>query len=331
MRLKIVGVKGYPVARSTKTANDHEARRFAEDLYYQLEGRAHRGEAIKSPTFTKVFDEWKVVKKLEQAVGTSKYIPDNIRRMEIWAVPHLGNQLIGEIDGKATAEYIHWRITQPRKPPAISTLRNERTVLVQIFRFAKARGYRTDIPAFKLPTSRQNARNDIPEAEWKTLGSFLSKYVNQARDRRRRRERFYLRHYILILGNSGIRVGEARTLRWCDISETQTSEGDARVVFAVKGKTGAREVVCNRDVAKYVQRLRAFRTAEVGAIKLDEPIFCHPNGCPVGSYKVGFEKVLDEAGILYGPDGAESGATRTPFPAQGGQQSGDCGQHVKAA
>ena len=28
---------------------------------------------------------------------------------------------------------------------------------------------------------------------------------------------------------------------------------------------------------------------------------------------------------------AESGARRTPVPAQGGQQSGDCGQHVKAA
>ena len=27
----------------------------------------------------------------------------------------------------------------------------------------------------------------------------------------------------------------------------------------------------------------------------------------------------------------ESGATRTPFPAQGGQQSGDCGQRVMAA
>ena len=27
----------------------------------------------------------------------------------------------------------------------------------------------------------------------------------------------------------------------------------------------------------------------------------------------------------------ESGATRTPFPAQGGQQSGDCGQQVMAA
>jgi hypothetical protein len=28
---------------------------------------------------------------------------------------------------------------------------------------------------------------------------------------------------------------------------------------------------------------------------------------------------------------AESGPTRTPIPAQGGQHSGDCGQQVKAA
>jgi integrase len=243
------------------------------------------------------------VKKLEQAVRSSRYIPDNIRRMEIWSIPHLGSQLIAAIDDKAIAEYINWRVNRPKKPPAISTLRNERTVLIQIFQFAKSRGYRTDIPLFRLPSSRQNARNDIPEAEWKALGSYLSKYVAQARDRRRHRERFYLQHYILILGNSGIRVGEARTLRWGDISETRTTGGNARVVFRVKGKTGAREVVCNRDVAKYLQRLRDFRTAEVGAVKLDEPIFCHPNGLPVGSYKGGFEKVLDGAGILNGPDG----------------------------
>ena len=30
------------------------------------------------------------------------------------------------------------------------------------------------------------------------------------------------------------------------------------------------------------------------------------------------------------PETAESGATRTLIPAQGGQQSGDCGQHVMA-
>ena len=135
VRLKIPGNTGY-IVKSSKTGDDFEDRRFAENLYFQLEGRAHRGEAIRSPTFSKVFAEWKLVKELEQSVGTSKYIADNIRRMEIWAVPHLGSQLIGEIDDKATAEYIQWRVTTPKKPPAISTLRNERTVLVQIFRFA---------------------------------------------------------------------------------------------------------------------------------------------------------------------------------------------------
>jgi hypothetical protein len=35
------------------------------------------------------------------------------------------------------------------------------------------------------------------------------------------------------------------------------------------------------------------------------------------------KRVLDKA--------AKSGGTRTPIPAQGGQQSGDCGQQVMAA
>ena len=42
VRLKIPGAKGFLV-KSAKTKDDFEARRFAEDLYYQLEGRARRG------------------------------------------------------------------------------------------------------------------------------------------------------------------------------------------------------------------------------------------------------------------------------------------------
>ena len=40
---------------------------------------------------------------------------------------------------------------------------------------------------------------------------------------------------------------------------------------------------------------------------------------------------IEGKGLVQRYSGAESGATRTPIPAQGGQQSGDCGQHVKAA
>ena len=36
-------------------------------------------------------------------------------------------------------------------------------------------------------------------------------------------------------------------------------------------------------------------------LNLEEPIFCHPNGQPIGSFKKGFEQALNEAGVLAGP------------------------------
>jgi len=302
VRLKIPGHRGY-IVKSAKTADDFNARRLAEDLYYQLEGRARRGEAVKSPTFKQVFEQWKASLAVDRAIGASKYIAGNIRQMELWAVGYFESHLISAIGDKAIVEFLNWRIKTAKKPPAISTLRNQRTVLNQIFQFAKARGFRNDVPAIRLPSSRQATRNDIPDAEWKTLCAYLPRYVKKARDKLRKRERFYLQHYILILANSGIRIGEARTLRWRDLSETKTPQGDRRVIFRVKGKTGEREVVCNSPVTDYLENLREVRQAEVGTLRPDEPIFCNSNGRPIGSYKRGFEQVLAQAGILYGPDG----------------------------
>jgi integrase len=301
-RLKIPGHTGY-VVKSSKTCDDFEARRFAEDLFYQLEGRAYRGEAIKSPTFKQAFEQWKASLAIDQAIGASKYIDGNIRRMELWAIPYLGPQLVGAIDERAIAEFVAWRIKTAKKPPAISTLRNERTVLNQIFQFCKSQGHRANVPKIRLPTSRQISRPDIPEAEWKIQGAYLPRYVKKARDKRRKRERFYLQQYILVLANSGIRVGEARTLRWRDLSETKTPQGDRRVILRVKGKTGEREVVCNSPVSDCLENLRELRETEVGTLNRDEPIFCHADGRPIGSYKKGFEQVMAQAGILYAPDG----------------------------
>jgi integrase len=113
----------------------------------------------------------------------------------------------------------------------------------------------------------------------------------------------------LILANSGIRVGEARHLRWRDISSTKTLSGQKRLIFTVRGKTGEREVVCNETVERYVERLRKFRTEEANTLSLHEPIFCHPNGRPIGSFKKGFEQVVDQAGVLRGSDGKK----RVPY------------------
>ena len=97
-------------------------------------------------------------------------------------------------------------------------------------------------------------------------------------------------------------------MRWRDISSTKTLSGQKRLIFTVRGKTGEREVVCNETVERYVERLRNFRSEEAKTLNLEEPIFCHPNGRPIGSFKKGFEQALNEA--LRSSNGSHVGKSR---------------------
>ena len=307
-RLKIPSIEGY-VVKSTKTTDAFEARRFAEDLYYRLEGKARRGEPINSPTFRRVFSEWAKVPVAEQAVRTAKYVNGNVRRVEIWALQYFAELTIDRVTDARLADYLDWRLSQPRRP-AIVTLKNERTAIRQLLKFAKRKGYISDVPEFAIKSGRINARPDIPEREWHRLTRFLPQYVDRVQDKRRQRERFYLALYILILGNTGIRVGEARRLRWRDVSTTRTLTDEVRAILSVRGKTGEREVVCNRGVERYLDELRSYRTEELGYPPPDqEYVFCHPSGGPVGSFKGGFQRVLREAGVLFASDGKK----RVPY------------------
>jgi integrase len=139
---------------------------------------------------------------------------------------------------------------------------------------------------------------------------FFPGYVNRAQDKRRRRERFYLVLYILILGNTGIRIGEARKLKWRDVSNTRTLTNEVRAILSVRGKTGHREVVCNKGVESCLDELRSFRSQALGHDPPEqEYVFCHASGASVGSFKGGFQRALKEAGMLFASDGKK----RVPY------------------
>jgi integrase len=262
-----------------------------------------RGETLKPLTFKQVFQYWRSSLGAELKDKPTKARLAYVRQVEIHALAYLKDYNIDEIDEGVLADYIQWRIKTAKKPPASATLRNERTYLNQLFRYAKRKRFISEVPTLELPTARPNARPDIPDDDYKKLYTYLRHYVKKAQDKRRHRERIYLQHYILILANTGIRVGEARNLRWRDVSSTKTLSGDKRLVFTVRGKTGEREVVCNQNVERYIDRLKEQRLTETNTLKLDEPIFCHIDGTPIGSFKKGFNRVLKEAGVLKGSDG----------------------------
>jgi len=117
--------------------------------------------------------------------------------------------------------------------------------------------------------------------------------------------------YVLILANSGIRVGEARNLKWRDIESQQRSELDGSelidIIFWVKGKTGSRDVVArSKDVSDYLGRIWGLRKEEIGGEpSLDEYVFCHRDGTSIGSFKGGFEAMTKAAGVLKSSDGVK--------------------------
>ena len=309
-RLKILGNTGY-VVRSTKTGDEYEARRFSEDLYYELEGKARRGESLKSPLFRKVFSEWMSHLLTTPSKLSPQYIQGNIRLIENHSLDYLGSYQMDLITESVLLDYMTQRVTKPEKPPSKTSLQHERTVLNQIFRFGKQKGYVRDLPQIQIPSDgKPEPRTDISPDDYRTLFRFLRLYLEEAPDKRRRRERLYLQQYILILSNCGVRVGEARGIRWTDIGTANTLDGDERVSFYVRGKTGERTVVCNPGVDHYLKRLWEQRTLELGhPPDLKEPIFCNKDGKATHSYKKGFRRALTEAGVLYD----EQGRTRVPY------------------
>ena len=110
-----------------------------------------------------------------------------------------------------------------------------------------------------------------------------------------------LTNYVLILANTGIRVGEARGLRWRDIeSEPASDPSEADIIVHVKGKTGSREVVARTpEVQAYFNRIWELRCEELGDKKpsKEDLVFCHRNGTAIHSFKKGFMTLITEAGV----------------------------------
>jgi site-specific recombinase XerD len=251
-----------------------------------------------------LFEEWSRVLERDTPANKWAQVKGDLRRLELWALQFLGGYKVDLLTDDVMAQYLEWRCQQ-QPAPAPSTIGKERSTLNHFFRYARRKRHIKEAPDIPIKRVKPNPRPDIPDAEWKRLCEFLEQPV-----KRGKRDRLYLRYYVLILGNSGLRTGEARKLTWRDVSFTKTLTGERRLVFTVRGKTGEREVVCNVGVETWAAELEAHRRIEVGGeVSPSETIFCHPNGSPIKSFKNSFQQALKKAGVLYGSDGKK----RVPY------------------
>ena len=213
------------------------------------------------------------------------------------------------------------------KRPSAATLKIERGLLKEILSYAARRKLITRIPDISLPRSqeyknaRTSRRDHFTRAEMRKLRDYLQKLATEQSDPKvlknngrfskeqvgarkphalHRYQRQVLRELVLILANTGLRIGEALKLKWGDLKRKKTRTGFEYLYIQVReGKTGAREVVPKSDAVTYLARLKEINDHTAGT----DFIFPNRDGSPLKEPGVTFKKVLRDLDMLTGPDG----------------------------
>jgi integrase len=162
---------------------------------------------------------------------------------------------------------------------------------------------------FPKVASDQTRRPHFDLKDWQLLIRHLREHIKHGHPAVVR-DRTLLVNYVLILANTGIRVGEARILKWRDLQPISNPDDASitNVMLTVKGKTGNREVVARtHEVKKYFGRILELRRADLANPKSDiyqskdvpsdSYVFCGLDGKPIESFKKSFATLLREAGV----------------------------------
>jgi integrase len=296
-RISVPNSTGYKIV-STKTANLIEAQVFASNLYEELYFKVKAGGALKSKAFGQVFDEWVKSSAMTGKTRNGGTWARTVKTLQVYAVDYFRSKLIPEITSRDFSDYWDWRrANYKRRPPSEATLRRECIAFSPVFQYAHQKGYLTEVPDFNKPKAKLNRRSTFTDAEWQTLYYAARKWVKDGQKKATFRQRFVAQQYFLILANTGLRIGEARNLRWSDLKKISI-DGNKQMKGWVAGKTGSREFTFNPDTERNVENLYDFRTEELGKFPdVDDYVFCHKDGKPIQSFKVSFKSLMDFANL----------------------------------
>jgi integrase len=132
------------------------------------------------------------------------------------------------------------------------TLKNERSVITGLYGYAVERRYLTQahLPIFeKLATNtqkyvgREDSRDAFTAQEWEAVYKHVTHWAEGAQEEAEKANRQFVRDFILIAANTGLRFGEMRKLKWSMVQVYEESgRRNVRIMVPPDTKTGARPV-----------------------------------------------------------------------------------------
>lgn len=285
MKLRL-GSSGKSIERSTRLTNEYEAYSFAQGEFHRLRNAATLGHSLNDLSFEKHWDDWykrnldcgtwKDARQRWHKNLSTRYFK------AYFSNPDGSSMRLNEITAQVAHDYWNWRIAywstqqglkitqhNPKrrgaktassynsaKRPSKKTLQMEQTALNQIFADARERGRLQQIFKMKAPTDKRppNRRPHFEPAEHRSMVGYLRSYRDCSGHfksdtlntwHKLQRAQFY--HFVIFLLNSGLRVGEAREMRWRDVTFDQLNDetNDKIAVVSVRRNTKTGQ---NRDV-----------------------------------------------------------------------------------
>lgn len=305
VRLKIPGAKGY-VWKTSKTTDEHAAYKVADDLYNKSLVKVLGGGKLSSKRISDGLKAYIKRYEPEQSRLSIKYKVLLAQRL----IPIFQGKTFDELDtsliSKMVTELNRQSVKEKLSP---NTIKRVFADFRQFLVWFVEEGYLDKVPAFPKVASNQSRRPHFDIQDYRKLTRHLREYVKHSHPSILR-DRTLLVNYVLILANTGIRVGEARTLKWRDLRPLHSAEDPSVINLAltVKGKTGIREVVAGKaDVKGYFGRILELRKQDLNnpksdvyekkEVSPDSYVFCGINGKPIDSFKKSFATLIKEAGV----------------------------------
>jgi integrase len=217
--------------------------------------------------------------EVENGKRDPQYARNAIAYLERYALSFFGDRPIDEITTPDMAAFRQYRATYWTTGPGkdeVQTVagKNGRTInrrtrhgvnpasgewswLRAVFDHAVDQGWikKERLPEIKATAVRVRRRPNISEEEYLTIERVGLDWIEQGRKGVHERVRFLTAAFAVTLFKSGMRPGEATSLRWKDLDYV-TVEGKRYFQLHVRGKTGYRPVIPLPEVENWLDEVR---------------------------------------------------------------------------
>ncbi len=239
-------------------------------------------------------------------------IEDYIQKRRVYWISGDGSKLDTVIYKRKGKIVKRPRIKPETREPSFSTINKDLTVLRKIFDYARMTKVidGKQIPVIINLSKPKNLivkKPSLSISQYRSLVRKLGWKKRKQKNSKHRRSHELLYYYILILANSGLRVAEAKNLRFKDISTFKDDDGNEHIKMFVQGKGKSRVMVPLQRTKNYIEDLKKFHKENAALFNWkyrdSMHIFSNARGKPIGSFKTQLNNVLAECELLYSEDG----------------------------